>query len=265
MTTRVRRLLDGFRGPIRPALLVTGMPKSGTTALAMLLGEASGLTVNSDPFHRLDNAAVDFRDALFEGVYPMSELVREHSHEFRGGIVKDPNFIFLLDQLFELLPNIGVVFIVRDPRANIRSILNRVKLPGRPGTADHRLHDLSATWKRVLGGRTPDIDCGDYIRCLAGRWRRAAQDYLLHANRVRLVRYEDFIHDKPEVVRATLHHFGLPSQRPIEHMMNRQFQPRGDRDVSWQEFFGVEGLRAIEQLCGEEMRSFGYEAFVSGG
>jgi hypothetical protein len=46
--------------------------------------------------------------------------------------------------------------------------------------------------------------------------------------------------------------------------MDRQFQPRGDRTVSWADFFGPERLAAIERQCAAEMKVFGYTATESG-
>jgi hypothetical protein len=37
-----------------------------------------------------------------------------------------------------------------------------------------------------------------------------------------------------------------------------QYQPRGDRGVSWLEFFGRENLRRIEGICGGRMAQLGY-------
>lgn len=257
MITPLIRIFDAVRGPLRPRIVVTGMPKAGTTALAMLLGEAAGLQVNSDPFHRLDQARIEFRDALFDAL-PISSLLQEHRHEFRGGVLKDPNFVFFLADLLRLFPNAGFVFIVRDPRANIRSILNRLHLPGRPEEAVGRTADVPPTWRRVLEGRTPHVDCADYVQCIVARWKLTVQEFMKHTDRVELIRYEDFKEDKPAAVSSTLRRMGVQASRPIEHMMNQQFQPRGDRSVRWPEFFGEQRLTAIEHDCAVEMAALGY-------
>lgn len=260
MSRLLNRVTDIVRGPLDPAVIVCGMPKSGTTALSMLLGASARLSVNSDPFYRLDEAGIEFRDELFGGSLRIGELLRRHRYMFRGGLVKDPNFAFFLDDLLELFPGAGFVFIVRDPRANVRSILNRLNLPGRPESAGDALKKVSDTWRRVLEGRTPDVECSDYVQCATERWRLVTRAYLAHADRVELVRYEDFNRDKVGVVAATLDHLGLRGAGSIEHLMDRQFQPRGDRTVSWTAFFGTDGLARIERACREEMAALGYEA-----
>jgi hypothetical protein len=46
-------------------VIIAGMQKSGTTAIAMLLGAATGQTVCSDRFYRLSEMKVDFRKELY--------------------------------------------------------------------------------------------------------------------------------------------------------------------------------------------------------
>ncbi|CAN5607876.1 hypothetical protein BH23GEM9_BH23GEM9_23200 [soil metagenome] len=250
------RALDLLRGPLRPRIVVTGMPKSGTTAVAMLLGAAAGLKVNSDPFHRLDRAGVDFRDGLYAGALPLHELLRRHRRFFRGGLVKDPNFIHLPAAL-EALGSAGWVFVVRDPRHNIRSLLNRLGLPGRIEQGA-RLENISPTWRRVLDGRTPDVPGTNHIERLAHRWALAARSYAAAADRMVVIRYESFVTDKAAAVEATLHDLGIPGGRSIEQLADRQFQPRGQRGVTPAEFFGPDELASIERICKVDMQKLGY-------
>ena len=46
-------------------VISSGMQKSGTTAIAILLGAATGQTVCSDSFYRLSDMKVDFRKELY--------------------------------------------------------------------------------------------------------------------------------------------------------------------------------------------------------
>ena len=124
----IARVLRSRKPATAPRLVVIGMPKSGTTVLAMLLGAASGSTVASDPLHRLDKAKIRFRDALYGGELSLSRLVAENQKFFSSSLVKDPNFTFFMDQLRGTFPLAKFVFIVRDPRDNIRSMLNRLAI-----------------------------------------------------------------------------------------------------------------------------------------
>jgi len=253
----LQRLLALIGRSPHPRIVVTGMPKSGTTAIAMLAGAAAGLKVNSDPFNRLDQAGVDFRDALYGGQLTLRELVRRHSRCFAGGLLKDPNFIYL-PEVFEVFAGAGLVFTVRDPRDNIRSLLNRLRLPGRLDATTATGAGISATWRRVLEGRTPDVPGTNYIERLAHRWALAVRNYLDGQQRLQLIRYEEFMQGKVAAVEATLAAIGIPGGQPIEHLLERDFQPRGQRGVDPREFFGAVELESIERICGPEMARLGY-------
>ena len=55
-------------------VILAGMQKSGTTAIAQLLGTASGQTVCSDPFYILSKKGIDFRKELYEKQLPLRSL-----------------------------------------------------------------------------------------------------------------------------------------------------------------------------------------------
>ena len=234
-------------------LVVTGMPKSGTTAVAMLLGAASGSSVASDPCYQLDRAGIRFRDALYAGELSLSQLIADNRDFFRAELVKDPNFPFFMDELQTAFPSARFVFVLRDPRDNIRSILNRLELPGRP--SDISGVAMPDPWRRMLEGRAPAVPGANYIECLAHRWRLAYRNYRAAADWMHLVRYEEFDDAKEQTVVGVLEQLGLPHDRGIDHLVDQQFQPKGDRSVSWSDFFAPESLEAIEGICGGEIES----------
>lgn len=246
--------------PERP-VLVGGSPKSGTTAIAMLLGVATETEVASDPFHRLDQRGIDFRDRLYDGRLPIAGLIDGHPDVFAAEIIKDPNFAFFIGPLLERFPRSHFVFIVRDPRANIRSILNRLSVPGDASqdAVDARLHDVPEGWRRVLTGRTPDVAGTDFIERMAHRWNAAVDVYRSWADRARLVVYEEFNRDKEGTIVSLAADVGLEVKRRLGAAADRQFQPKGDRSVDWVEFFGERNLAAIEGICRDRMRPLGYE------
>jgi hypothetical protein len=257
---RILRSLSWRLGPAPdPTVVVAGMPKSGTTAIAMLLGAAAGLDVNSDPFYRLDRAGVRFRDALYDGTLELGQLVDRYRAFFRGGLIKDPNFIYL-PAVFDVFDGAAFVFTVRDPRHNIRSVLNRLRLPGRVDRAPASPTGISDTWRRVLEGRTPDTPGANYVERLAHRWSLAAANYLEHQDRMLAVRYETFSADKEATLTAALAQLDVPGGRPISHLLERQFQPKGQRGATPEEFFGPAELESIERICARELASFGYPA-----
>lgn len=240
-------------------VIVAGMPKSGTTAIAKLLAEAAQAKVCSDPFYRLDVKGVNYRDQLFRGDLALGSLWKEFRDVFEGAIVKDPNFPLFFGELVKLFPDAKLVFIVRDPRENIRSILSRLKMPGDPALAQEALANQSGAWGNVLKGRSPDMPGNDYLEKMAWRWRISAEHYLTNEESVRLIRYEDFRQDKKVQIEALARDLGYTNLSDISSLVDVQFQPKGKRSGSLEEFFGPGNLDRIEQIVAPLMSRFGYE------
>lgn len=241
-------------------IIVAGMPKSGTTAIASLLAKAANVDVCSDPFYQLDTQKkVVFRDPLFSGQLSLESLWRQYREVFRGTVVKDPNFPILLPELKRFLPDAQFVFIVREPRDNIRSILSRLKIPGDPAEGSQRVSEVQGTWGRVLTGKSPDMPGGDYLEKLAWRWRVSAERYLQNNEGVHLIRYEDFRADKQNQINRLAKDLGFTGLSDISSLVDVQFQPKGNRPNSLEEFFGKENLQRIDTIVGPLLTDFGYE------
>ncbi|GGC72827.1 sulfotransferase family protein [Marinobacter halophilus] len=240
-------------------VIVAGMPKSGTTAIASLLAEAAGVEVCSDPFHQLDSKGVCFRDALFSGALSLESLWRQHRSVFSGTVVKDPNFPLFLGELKQLLPDAHIVFIVREPRDNIRSILSRLNIPGNPTDGKLLLTSVKGTWGRVLNGTSPEMPGSDYLEKLAWRWRISAERYLESQERIHLIRYEDFRKDKKVQIDKMAGELGFSDLKDISSLVDIQFQPKGTRPASLEDYFGKENLKRINAIVGPVAKRFGYE------
>lgn len=240
-------------------VIVAGMPKSGTTAIASLLAEAAGVEVCSDPFHQLDSKGVSFRDELFSGALPLEDLWRQHRSVFGGTVIKDPNFPLFLKELRQLLPDAQFVFIVREPRDNIRSILSRLKIPGNPAEGHLLLSNVNGTWGRVLNGTSPDMPGSDYLEKMAWRWRLSAERYLENQEQTRLIRYEDFRKDKKAQIESLAGELGFSGLNDISSIVDIQFQPKGERPSNLEDFFGKENLKRIDAIVGPVLKRFGYE------
>lgn len=239
-------------------VIVCGMPKSGTTALARLLGASLGVNVSSDPFVLLDERGVVFRDMLFQQHLSLSKLWLENRLEFKGRVIKDPNFPLLLDQLVEFLPKAKYIFLVRDPRYNIRSILSRVELPGDPRGIDLKKKDIGRTWMNLLQGVTPDMPGGNYIERLSWRWVKSAENIHRYRDLGVVVRYEDFNACREEFIYSLCNDIGLNSKVNISNLVNVQFQPKGKASGSIEEFFGSELLAAINNITAPQLSNFHY-------
>ena len=95
----------------------------------------------------------------------------------------------------ERFPDAKYVFIARDPRNNIRSLLDSRGLPGdRSALRNEDTQHLSSS-RTLLNGEAWQISADNYIELLSRRWVRAIQG--LHTLRKApsdclLIKYEDF-------------------------------------------------------------------------
>jgi hypothetical protein len=260
LTKRARRLLRFSRSltaTVNPKpVIVLGKEKSGTTAIAALLAMYTGCSFTRD-IHALWGPA---ETKIRKGQLDFRDFVRRNRGSFARDIIKEPCLTFLYPQLREVFPRARFVMIVRDPRDNIRSVLNRLGLPGSlselaPGT----LAGITPNWRNVFDAEAHGLQPGSYIDVSAARWNAAADVYLQHKNDMVLSRYEDFVCRKVETIVQLAQSLQLPHVNDISNQINRQFQQPGDRAVRWADFFGERNLTAIDEICGSRMREFGYE------
>lgn len=244
-------------------VLVGGMQKSGTTAIGALLAIATGGKFSNDPFwhaHKFDARPFLFTD-LLESRLTLEAFVQRHRAYFSAEIIKDPDFNFLYAALRSRFPGSPQVFIARDPRQNIRSILNRLGLPGdldELGEEHHRLLAGKEGWQAIIGGLGVAITGGNYVARLAQRWSVGVKCYVEQRSLIELVRYEDFLADKPGCIARLAGRLGLPVVADIRKDQDRQYQPRGDRTVPLDAFFGAKNLAIIESACAKGMAHFRY-------
>ena len=167
-------------------LFVLGNQKSGTTAIAALLAEATGRSVTLDlarevwnpTFHKIPSGELAFDD-----------FVARNRWGFSREIVKEPNLTLFYPELVRTFPEATFLFVLRDPRDNIRSLLNRLNLPGDLDTlpeAAWSTHNPLSTpgWGVVFDARWRGIPGEHYIDRLAHRWRFCVEVYQANAARM---------------------------------------------------------------------------------
>lgn len=244
------------RRPESP-IVVLGNQKSGTTAIAGLLARACGLSCTLD-IRSLWGREIDPADARSF----LAAMLREHPLPFARRVIKEPQLTFLAGALAELLPGARFAFVVRDPRDNVRSILDHLGIPGdvEPGGVDAAA--LSPAWRTVVTGCAPPAPPLDVVSGLAHRWVEAVRQLrgLREAgHRVEVVRYEDFCAAKEDTIAALARALGERPIRPLGGATERQFQPRGlHRDASWREFYSPANYERILTICGPSLESYGY-------
>jgi hypothetical protein len=242
-------------------IFVLGNQKSGTTAIAALLARAVGL-----------EATLDLQREIRRPTYPLvargemsfERFVAANRWGFSRPIVKEPNLTLFYDELRRRFPQAQFAFVLRDPRDNLRSILNTLGIRGdlarladEPIAPDHPRN--TPGWRLVLDGRGLGIPGDHYIEQLAERWCRCADVYLEHSQVLALCRYEDFMADKLACLRTLAGALGLAVVNDVSDQLDTPFQPPGDRGVSWRGFFGRENLARIERVCGDRMAKLGYD------
>lgn len=243
-------------------LLILGHQKSGTTVIAALLGKVAKQTVTIDPFHQIDCNA-KLRQKLYRDDIPLKSIIQQHPYYFSTPIIKDPNFTFLYTSLKSSFPQSQYLFVMRDPRDMIRSILNRLQIPGNlpqltPAYQNKLANMTGRGWDLMLQGQLPQVPGETYIQRLAQRWLICAETYQKYQQDLQLIRYEDFNQNKVETIQNLAQNLGLPVTGDIRQDVNKQYQPKGDRAITWLDFFGQDNLAQIEAICESKMLDFHY-------
>jgi len=250
-----QKLVKNYFIRINPRpIIVVGHPKSGTSAIAGLLSEYGNLTHTIDiPPLWGDN---DF-EAVKDGHKSLSDVVNRNRVYFSTQLIKEPNLVFILDDVVKVFPESKYVFIVRDPRDTIRSLLNRINVPGHLQEISESHLPENRHWRSIFKNRNETGET-NYISLLAEKWNEAVDNYLKWKDRMIAIRYEDFNSNKIESINMLAGELDIPQKSSINDRVDIQYQPRGNREISWHDFFGKRNLRLIEKHCEQGMNIFGY-------
>ncbi|MBI2471301.1 MAG: sulfotransferase [Planctomycetes bacterium] len=239
-------------------IIVLGNQKSGTSAIAHLLADFGGLSKTID----IPPLWVPVVFDVMHGQIDFQDMVRRHRFYFSTDIIKEPNMTFFAGQVLKAFPKARYVFIVRDPRDNIRSLLNRMKIPGNIDEINEQAFS-SVSLNRFRMTLDASLWGGDktenYIGALSHKWNKAVDNYLLYRDRMILAKYEDFLIDKYGFIAKLAKQLHIPEKANIRDRLDVQYQPRGDRSISWEDFFCIENLTRIEHICSSRMKEFGYK------
>lgn len=243
-------------------IIVLGHQKSGTSAIAALLAKAAGKTATIDFFYKNNHTMPFFREQLHQGKLPLTHFLSKNRQYLSTDIIKEPELTYLYDQLQSRFPKATYVFVVREPKSTLKSVLDRLKLPGhmpRLSKAQYEQVNPLSGWLPALEGKAPKTPGATYIERLAHRWNRATQTYLDDKGQMVLIRYEDFLADKQNSIYSLANRTGLAVVVDISDALNVQFQPKGNRHVATAEFFGKQNKATIDSICREQALQFGYK------
>jgi hypothetical protein len=200
---------------------------------------------------------------LLVGRRDFDSFVQQARYYFSRDIIKEPSFVWFYDELAQRFPNADQVFIVRDPVQNVRSILDRLNLPGDRRHLEDRhwehVQEESSNWKIILEGTLYGHEGDDYIETLARRWKMSAQLYLSDRDTFEAIKYETFNQDKEAEIYGLAQRLGLQVSNDISDQVNVQYQPKGQRDADAESFFGTRNVTKIREICRPEMEALGYE------
>lgn len=244
----IKKLNNLLSEPNRDAIFVFGMQKAGTSAIAGLLAESTGLSVTIDTEYLWD----PYMTKLMEGELSLEDHITSKSHPFSKDIIKEPEATYIIDKVDECFELDKYVYVIRNPYQNIRSILNRLNLPGNKSKVN--LSSIPTAWKRLFPSNG-----NDYIKDLAKLWVKAYnnKEYIESESCV-LVKYEDFVEDKETFIEELGNDLDLNSENDISHIVDHQFQPKGNSKCDLHDFFGEKNYKIISGICGSLMRRFDY-------
>jgi hypothetical protein len=237
-----------------PEVIIAGNQKSGTTAIAKLLGHATGKTVQNDIPSFWPPRVYEY----LKGERKIGDFISQHKRYFCSEIVKEPNLTFFLEDLVNIFPKTKFVFIVRDPRDNIRSILNRRGIPGDLENLNFDELRIDSTKTYICNPFIWKHQDGHYISQQALKWIACVESYSIVKDRVNLLRYEDFNRNKVETIKSLADALELNVINSINDIKDVAFQPKGDTEISWQKFYNRRNLIRIEKICADRMVDYNY-------
>lgn len=254
----IDRLSFFWAAPCEDPVLVLGNQKSGTSAISALLGMATKSDVQVDFFYKCPGVV---EDKIHSGEMRLDFFIKKHPCYFSSKIIKEPGLTFCYEQLVERFPKGRFLFILRDPRDNIRSLLDRLSVPGDLDEVPKSIYDSlpNDIWRSVLDGKSIGVSSGNYIERMGLRWLKALEVYEANKSNFVLVRYEDFNENKQKSIKDIAIQLGLNASHDIRASMNQQFQRGGNKNISSRDFFGEANLRKLNLLVGVKAKEYGYE------
>ena len=163
------------------SVLVLGNQKTGSTAIARLLAAYGELGVASD-IHLLQSADLQVtNDPAWVGAF-----IQQARYYFRQSVIKENALTPATGALLDVLPKARPIYITRHPVHNIRSILDRLNLPGTPRPLD-ALELEDDGWTSIVDSRHLGFEAADHIASLAQRWTYMTAIYRRHRDRLTLV------------------------------------------------------------------------------
>ncbi|MFW5983542.1 MAG: sulfotransferase family protein [bacterium] len=228
------------------SLLIVGSERSGTSAITTLLSIAADKKALDDPVYtwyltpyiRMQRKVFSFR--LFWDLNKYS-------------IIKMPGFAIILFYLKKMIiREFKVVYIVRDPRDNVCSVIERLN------------NGINGLYLNIhyLGGEFDNFE-----ETIAFKWNMYINEGLKfqkrYPKRIMFIKYEDFVNDKTGTIKRIGDFSKLKTDiQKIETLVDNQYRKAWSNKIGGKERYkkelSEEQINRIENICGENMRKFGY-------
>ncbi len=223
--------------PNKDALWIFGMQKSGTSAIAGLLAHRANKSVTIDtPF-----LWEPYYSQIKNGKLTIKEHVNKHAYPFSKDIIKEPAASVIIRYIEKYFNLSKYLFIYREPHDVIRSVLNRLDLPGNEKNVN--FHDIDTNWQIHFKNHGKN-----YINDLIELWIKvySQRQYINNPNCI-LVSYKEFKKNKQKFIDDLCEKLNYKPVKDITHLLDHSFQPKGNSNVDLKSFFGEENYNIIEK------------------
>ena len=239
-------------------IFILGNQKSGTSAIAALLGKMSKKETSVDLLYS------GFYYKLFkkwkEKKISTKRFIQMNQLDFSNSIIKEPHLSVFYDELKKEYNQAKFVMIIRNPYNNIRSILDRLKIKGKKTRLNYKdRRKIFHSWNLLFNNKWIHGKRTHYIECLAERWNIITEIYLNNKDNIVLIRYEDFLKDKTNTINQLCKDLEIDNKSDISEYLHKQYQPRGkNKDMPLNKFFSEDNYQRITKICKENIEKLGY-------
>jgi len=267
-----------------PELIITGIPRSGTSLLCRLLNNQTETVIINEPsrifglinqannpewlarYYRalrqkiwdgdaIENKVID--GEIIEDTHIIDQRSHYHPEVSRSDFILGTKNTLLyqsrLGLIHRSMPTATIVACIRNPIDTIASWqnsfphLNTIDLKAFPGNyCNHPF--LTGREKQRLENIQ---NCNQLPLKRALLWQHISETLLDHADSLCLLRYEDLIAEPADCIRQIL--TNTDPQRSESVKLNETLKPRSKRHL-----LSEADIHAIQDICGENARLFGY-------
>src|SRR5699024_10947107 len=139
------KLQNWVSRPRKNPILIFGFPKSGTSVIAALIAHRANKSVTLDT----KNLCEPYISKIKSGELDLKSHINQYSYPFSKDIIKEPNFVFIVDEILKVYSEPQVVVTQREKLTNIKSILDRLGVSG-DLTENPSRFEVNRNWHSLL-------------------------------------------------------------------------------------------------------------------